>query len=242
MPPSVSVLEKEIGSKASRRQAAILQRFFKTGPGQYGAGDVFLGLKVPVQRTIAGRYANLARTDIQRLLSSPIHEFRLIALLILIEQYERAKTAAERKTAVDFYLKNTRRINNWDLVDLSAPKILGDFLFQTNASRSGRVLLLEKLVASSNLWERRIAIISTYAFIRAGRSAETFRLAERLLGDKHDLIHKAVGWMLREVGKRAGEPQLKRFLDRNLSRLPRTTLRYAIERLRPAERQRYLRA
>jgi len=228
-------ITSELKKRANPLHASILQRFFKTGPGEYGAGDIFLGLKVPVQRQIVRRYVDLDRKSIQALLDSKIHEFRLVALLILVAQYEAAKDLKSKKSIVDFYLKNTSRINNWDLVDLSVYKILGDFLLVT-----GKTKLLSELAASKNLWERRIAMIATYAFIKAGRTAEVFALAKQLLKDEHDLIHKAVGWMLREAGKRVSARELKEFLDRHYQSMPRTALRYAIERLSPSERERYL--
>jgi 3-methyladenine DNA glycosylase AlkD len=245
--PTLKRLEQEINSHANKPQAAILQRFFKTGPGQYGAGDRFLGLKVPLQREIAGKYGDLPLTDIRALLNSKIHEFRLIALMILTAQYEAAVRPADKQKIVEFYLRHSSRINNWDLVDLSAYKILGDFLLLAETVSSLKIKyqaqsFLKRLAASSNLWERRMAMVATYAFIKAGRTKEVFTIAERLLRDEHDLIHKAVGWMLREAGKRVGEAELKKFLDEYQGQLPRTALRYAIERLSPREREHYLSA
>jgi len=228
-------ITRELKKRANPLHASILQRFFKTGPGEYGAGDVFLGLKVPVQRQIVRRYIDLDRKSIQTLLDSEIHEFRLVALLILVAQYEAAKDLKSKKSIAAFYLKNTRRINNWDLVDLSVYKILGDFLLLSGESK-----ILTRLAASKNLWERRISMIATYAFIKAGRTKEVFILAKKLLKDEHDLIHKAVGWMLREAGKRVSARELKEFLDKHYHQMPRTALRYAIERLSPRERERYL--
>jgi len=229
-------LVKELKSQANAQQALNLQRFFKTGPGQYGAGDVFLGLKVPLQREIARRYMELDLKGIQTLLNSKFHEFRLVALLILIEQYQRATDLKIKGRLVDFYLQNTRRINNWDLVDLSVYKILGDYLWLVPNKKP----LLLKLAASANLWERRLAMIATYAFIQKGRSTEALQIAKQLLNDEHDLIQKAVGWMLREVGKRVAEKKLLTFLNQHAHRLPRTALRYAIERLNPEQRNYYL--
>lgn len=228
-------ITRELKKRANPLHASILQRFFKTGPGEYGSGDIFLGLKVPLQRQIVRRYADLDRKSIQTLLDSKIHEFRLVALLILVAQYEAAKDLKSKKSIVAFYLKNTQRINNWDLVDLSVYKILGDFLLL-----SGKSQILTRLAASKNLWERRISMIATYAFIKAGRTTEVFILAKQLLKDEHDLIHKAVGWMLREAGKRVSTRELKEFLDKHYRDMPRTALRYAIERLSPRERERYL--
>lgn len=232
-------LVKELKAAANKPQAAHLQRFFKTGPGQYGAGDVFLGIKVPHQRLLARKYTNLGLAEIKQLLASPFHEFRLVGLLFLVDQYEKArkdKNRARQQSIVEFYLENTDRINNWDLVDLSVYKILGDYLLDHKAPRK----ILDKLVTSKNMWERRMAMVGSYAFIRAGRVDETLRLAEKLLKDENDLIHKAVGWMLREVGKRADEQELTGFLDKHYQSMPRTALRYAIERLSPRQREHYL--
>ena len=234
--PRLEQLQKELRQNADKSQAAILQRFFKTGPGQYGAGDVFLGLRVPLQRQIAARYTDLSYPELEALLADIIHEFRLVALLILVQKYQKTATLKERKLVVDFYLSHSKCINNWDLVDLSAPKILGDYLVQ---GKRGSALLL-KMATSDNLWEKRIAMVSTYAFILDSDYNITFSVAKKLLKDKHDLIHKAVGWMLREAGKRVSEKALLKFLDDNINYLPRTTLRYAIEKLTPAQRQDYL--
>jgi len=234
--PRLEQLQKELRQNADKSQAAILQRFFKTGPGQYGSGDVFLGLRVPLQRQIAARYTDLSYPELEALLADIIHEFRLVALLILVQKYQKTATLKERKLVVDFYLSHSKCINNWDLVDLSAPKILGDYLVQ---GKRGSALLL-KMATSDNLWEKRIAMVSTYAFILDGDYNVTFSVAKKLLKDKHDLIHKAVGWMLREAGKRVSEKALLKFLDDNINYLPRTTLRYAIEKLTPAQRQDYL--
>jgi len=229
-------LIKEIKSHENKLQASGLQRFFKTGPGQYGAGDKFLGLKVPWQRLLARQYVHLSRLDVETLLESQIHEFRLIGLLILVDQYEKSATRAEKKKIVDFYLAHTAQINNWDLVDLSVYKILGDFLLAEKQAWK----VLERLAGSKNLWERRMAMVSTYAFIKSGQAAPTIRLAEKLMKDEHDLIHKAVGWMLREIGKRIDKNILIGFLDKHYSHLPRTALRYSIEHLSAREKERYL--
>jgi len=230
----VERIKRELKSRANKPQAAILRRFFKTAPGEYGAGDVFLGLPVPLQRRIALKYGDLSLAGIKELLASPIHESRLVGLLILVEQYAAAKEEKIKKNIVDFYLKNTRAINNWDLVDLSVYKILGDWFLNNDRA------VLIKLAESKNLWERRMAMVATFAFIRAGRIEETFLIAKKLLRDEHDLIHKAVGWMLREAGKRVSEPALLKFLDEHAGSMPRTALRYAIERLTPRHRERYL--
>jgi 3-methyladenine DNA glycosylase AlkD len=233
---SLKKLSQEIKSRENKPQAAGLQRFFKTGPGQYGAGDRFLGLKVPLQRLLARKYRDLPLSDIEKLLRGEFHEFRLIGLLILVEQYEKAADRGKKKELVDFYLAHTAHINNWDLVDLSVYKILGDFLVSDRKA----LAVLKKLAGSQNMWERRMAIVATYAFLKNGEAEKTLVIAKQLLADKHDLIHKAVGWMLREMGKRVSQKTLTDFLDQNRQRLPRTTLRYAIERLSPRERADYL--
>lgn len=234
--PTLKELQKEIMSCEDRAQAGILQRFFKTGPGQYGAGDRFLGLKVPLQRRLALKYEDLPLKSVEKLLESPIHEFRLIGLLILVRRYEKAVNRKAKAEIADFYLSHTAGINNWDLVDLSVYKIIGDFLLEEGKAEK----ILERLAGSKNLWERRMAMVSTYAFLKDGRPEKTIAIAEKLLADEHDLMHKAVGWMLREMGKRVGKEHLTVFLDKHRRRMPRTALRYAIERLSPRERAYYL--
>ncbi|MFA6194265.1 MAG: DNA alkylation repair protein [Patescibacteria group bacterium] len=229
-------LIKEIKSHENKLQASILQRFFKTGPSQYGEGDLFLGLKVPLQRLLARKYAYLSLKDVETLLASKIHEFRLVGLLILVDKYEKAGNRGDKKKIVDFYLDQVNRVNNWDLVDLSVYKILGDFLL----AEKNALQVLKRLAGSRNLWERRMAMVATYAFIKKGQAEKTILIAERLIKDEHDLMHKAVGWMLREMGKRIDKKILTDFLDKHYRRLPRTALRYAIERLSPRERDRYL--
>ncbi|MDD4074101.1 MAG: DNA alkylation repair protein [Candidatus Pacebacteria bacterium] len=217
---------KELQSKRDKKRAVILSRFFKTGKGEYGEGDIFLGIVVPVQRIIAKKYVDIPFRDIQRLLNSKIHEYRLTGLLILVEKKDKEKV-------FDFYLKNTKNINNWDLVDLSAPKIIGDYL--NNKKRE----ILYSLAVSDNLWERRISIVSTFSFIKNNDFKETIKIAEILLNDKHDLIQKAVGWMLREVGKRDKDIE-KDFLDKYYRNMPRTMLRYSIEKFSPKEKEFYM--
>lgn len=214
----------------------VLQRFFKTGPGQYGEGDVFWGLSVPDCRRLAKKYASLGMGEVLLLLKNEVHEVRLTALLIIIEHYQTALNLNEKKKIVNIYLKNSRYINNWDLVDLSVYKILGDYLVLSGEER----MVLDRLVISKNLWERRLAMVATYAFIKAGRVDEAYRIAEKLLNDKHDLMHKAVGWMLREAGKRGDALKLRQFLNKHIRIFPRTALRYAIENFPEKERQAYL--
>jgi 3-methyladenine DNA glycosylase AlkD len=231
-------LQREMEAVADERKARNLAWFFKTGPGEYGEGDQFLGLTVPVSRKIGLRYIHLPLTDISKLLASPIHEHRFVALEILVAQYERADET-RRQEIFDFYLQNTHRANNWDLVDTSCRYIVGEHL----VARSNllRQALLDQLASSPMLWERRIAIVSTFAFLANGETKETFRIARKLLYDKEPLIHKAVGWLLREAGK-VSRPELVRFLEKHAARMPRTTLRYAIERFPPAERKQWLQA
>jgi 3-methyladenine DNA glycosylase AlkD len=231
-PGSYRDLRRELKSLADPDRAAILQRFFKTRPGEYGEGDRFLGIPVPVQRRTALRYRDIPLRDIARLLESPIHEERLCALEILVWQYEHADEQS-REEIFNFYLANTAGINNWDLVDASAPYIVGAHL----ADRPHGILT--RLAASENIWERRIAIVSTFGLIRRGNIDVTFRIARKLLSDKHDLIHKAVGWALRETGK-ISEARLTQFLERHFDALPRTALRYAIERFPASRRKRML--
>ena len=225
-------LKSELNKLANKKQALILASFFKAGPGEYGAGDVFLGIKAPAQRSVAKKYLDLSLPGIGKLLNSKIHEHRLIALLILLKRYGQAGESSKKKF-VDFYLQNTKNINNWDLVDLSGHYILGDYLLDRPRQ------ILYQLAKSKNLWERRIAIISTFAFIRKNEFSDTLKIAEILLRDEHDLIHKAVGWMLREAGKR-DQAVLERFLRRRRKTMPRVMLRYAIEKFSQEKRKFYL--
>ncbi|OGW79935.1 MAG: DNA alkylation repair protein [Omnitrophica bacterium RIFCSPLOWO2_12_FULL_44_17] len=229
----LAALRHELKRKANPEKAAILQRFFKTGPGEYAENDIFLGIVVPEQRKIAKHYQFLSRRDVLKLIRSKIHEERLIGLLILIRQYDGGDSHVRAGIFRD-YLKHTEFINNWDLVDLSAPNIAGNFLFDRK-----NPVLLRRLARSKHLWDRRIAIISTFSFIRRGKFPETLRIAKLLLRDQHDLIHKAVGWMLREVGKRSLKTE-EDFLRRYYRRMPRTMLRYAIERFPETKRKLYL--
>ena len=219
-------------SLAEEKDAVILQRFFKTGPGEYGEGDRFRGIRVPVLRRLCREFAKAGLTEVADLLGSTWHEDRLLALLILIDLYRKADDSG-RESIYSLYCSQTARINNWDLVDISAPHIVGRHL-----SGSDRRSLC-RFAASASLWERRIAIISTFYFIRNGEFDDTLSISELLLDDPEDLIHKAVGWMLREVGKR-DRKVLEQFLERHGRRMPRIMLRYAIEKF-PAEiRQEYL--
>jgi len=226
-------IEKRLRSFASKEKAALLQRFFKTGPGQYGEGDKFLGVMVPQTRLVVKEFREAPLPEVTKLLRSPWHEERLCALLLLVSKFERGDDA-KRKKIFGLYLRNTRYINNWDLVDLSAHKIIGPYL------NGGSRALLYRLVRSKSLWERRIAVISTFHSIARSDFADSLSLAEKLLDDDHDLMHKAVGWMLREVGKK-DVSVLEGFLKKNHKKMPRTALRYAIERFPEAKRKKYLR-
>ncbi len=220
---------------ADPAKAAMLMRFFKTGRGEYAEGDRFHGVVVPKIRKIVNHHRNATREDVLDLLHSEYHEERMTALLILVEQYKRGD-ASRKKAIYRIYLTNTPHINNWDLVDVTAPRIVGDYLYGKDTSA------LTKLAFSKSVWERRIAMLSTYHFIQQGHSGEALRIAKLLLNDSHDLIHKAVGWMLREVGKRCSMESECRFLEAYAGRMPRTMLRYAIERFPEDLKSRYMRA
>ena len=224
--------ERQLRTLADPARAAGVARFFKCGPGKYGEGDRFLGLTVPQVRTVAKECRSLRLTEVRTLLDSPWHEVRLVALLILVNQYARG-AAAQQEAIYRLYLRHSRRINNWDLVDCSAGQIVGARLF------AGHRVALRKLAQSRSLWERRIAMIATFYGIRRGEFGPALQVARWLRDDPHDLIHKAVGWMLREIGKRDQRIE-ERFLDAHAAHMPRTMLRYAIERFPERRRQHYL--
>ncbi len=229
----MSKIYQELKSVSNKERAEAGAWFFKTGPGQYGEGDKFIGVTVPDQRKIAKRMQKTVfLSDLENSLTSKWHEERLTSLLILVYKYKLA-SEDQKCEIVDFYLKNTKKVNNWDLVDSSAPYILGDWLLNKDKE------ILYTLVVSDNLWERRISIITTLNFIRNGQLEDTIKLSEQLLEDNHDLIHKAVGWCLREVGKK-DEEVLLAFLNKFTLKMPRTMLRYAIERLPEDKRKHYL--
>jgi 3-methyladenine DNA glycosylase AlkD len=228
----LSRLKSDLSALSDPVRAKNLSWFFKTGVGKYGEGDVFLGIPVPMQRKIAKKYVDLPLVDVQELLSSKNHEYRLTALLILVLKYQKADMQGKEEI-FRFYLANTRNINNWDLVDLSAPKIVGDYL--VNKERS----VLYRFAASDNLWERRIAVLSTFRFIANSDFEDAIAIAVLLLHDKHDLIHKAVGWALREIGKR-NQIAEEQFLRKYFMEMPRTMLRYAIEKFDENKREFYL--
>ena len=229
---TLSQLRNELKKLGSPTRAFHSQRFFKTGPGEYGEGDVFLGLSVPEQRMIVKNYSSLTIFDIQKLLNSKIHEYRLVGLLILVGKYTQGDLD-EKKRIYHFYLKNTKNINNWDLVDVTCPNIVGEYLLDKPRH------ILYTLVKSKLLWDRRIAVLATFAFIRQNDFSDLYRLSSILLKDEHDLIHKAVGWMLREGGKR-DQKKLEAFLNKYSKQMPRTMLRYAIERFSDSKRKYYM--
>ena len=225
-------VRKELRKHASPEKAKVLQRFFRTGPGDYGEGDIFLGLKVPETRVVAKKFSSLSLPEVEKLLESGFHEERLAALLILVQKFSEGSDE-EKKRIFDFYLGHSSRVNNWDLVDLSADKIAGEYLFGKDKA------VLRRLAGSNGLWERRISIVATYAFIKKNSFDDTLAISGLLLRDKHDLIHKAVGWMLREVGKRNQSIE-EEFLEKHYRGMPRTMLRYAIERFSEKKRKAYL--
>ena len=218
----VEKIKKELKNLADPQQAVVAQGFFKTGKGQYAHGDIFLGIKVPVLRKTAGKYNDLSLPAIKKFLQASIHEYRFFALVLLVNRFSSCDDSG-RKKIVDFYLENKNYVNNWDLVDMSAHAILGRWLMNRDKD------ILYRLAGSLRLWDRRIAVISTFYFIKNNYYQETLNIAEILLNDKEDLIHKAAGWMLREVGKRDMNAE-EHFLKQNYSHMPRTMLRYAIEK------------
>jgi len=233
---SAASVIKELKTLAKPQRVEALQRFYKTSPGEYGEGDLFLGISVPVTRSVAAEHKDLLLSEIEKLLGSPFHEVRLCALIILVNQYKKLKNRSDKKKSFELYLRQLKlgSINNWDLIDVSAPTI-GDYLMDHELSQK----TLIKLAKSKSLWERRASILFTFAFIRSGEFDQTIFISRLLLSDEHDLIHKATGWMLREVGKR--EPKLLRgFLKEHAQEMPRTMLRYAIEKLPENERKKWL--
>lgn len=218
---------------AQREKAVVLAQFFKTGPGEYGAGDKFMGVVVPAQRRVARQFQDVPLSELARLLKSPWHEERLTSLLILVDQHSRGEKKLKNRLH-HFYLAHSKYINNWDLVDLTAHSLIGPHV------DPDQPILLDRLARSSSIWERRMAIVSTFYFIKQGIPGPTLLVADRLVGDRHDLIHKAVGWMLREVGKRCSVRAERDFLDRTAAAMPRTMLRYSIERFPVALRRHYM--
>lgn len=229
---SLKKIKTELNRLKDKKRAETLQRFFKTGPGEYGEGDRFFGIPVPMLRKLVKTYGQTPMQDVQTLLQSPVHEARLLALLFLVDRYRRGDSGLKQEIYM-LYLNNTAWINNWDLVDLSAHHIVGDYLLDKNR----RTLYV--LAGSQVLWERRIAIIATYCYIRHNQFEDTLGISDLLIRDTEDLIHKAVGWMLREVGKKDLRAE-ERFLKTRYRNMPRTMLRYAIEKLPEVRRQKYL--
>ncbi|HTI22464.1 MAG TPA: DNA alkylation repair protein [Kutzneria sp.] len=229
---TAATVSNALAAVADPDSIAAKQRFFRTGPGEYGEGDRFLGVSVPDQRRVARSYKMLALHEIRTLLTTGAHEERLTALFILVLRFAKADETL-RGEIVDLYLAHTAFVNNWDLVDSSACQLLGEWLVDRDRS------VLDRLAGSESLWERRIAVIATFAFIRRGDQEWTLRIADRLVADRHDLIHKAVGWMLREVGNRDRDAEVT-WLIRHQRTMPRTMLRYAIEKFAPAERRAFL--
>jgi 3-methyladenine DNA glycosylase AlkD len=225
-------ITKRLEALADKEKSKVLQGFFKTGPGQYGEGDIFLGITVPVLRKFAKELQGVSVNDAKSLLKSAIHEERLLAILLLVQAYSLGSDSL-KKNIYTFYLKSTKYINNWDLVDLSAPKIVGNYL--QDKSRKPLVMLAR----SRDLWKKRIAILATFHFIKQSEYSDTLKISDLLIGDEHDLIHKAVGWMLREVGKRDLRTE-EQYLRRRYKKMPRTMLRYAIERFPEFKRQQYM--
>ncbi len=234
-PPGRKELESDIAAFGTKEKAAGCARFFKTGPGEYGAGDVFIGITIPELRGVVGRYADLPLAEVERLLQASEHEYRMAALLLLVARFRRGDAAA-RKNIYALYLRHVRWVNNWDLVDARAEHIVGVWL----DGRREKTAVLTKLARSPLVWKRRIAMLATFHSIKARRADDALVVAELLLKDPHDLMHKAVGWMLREVGKRCSVAALEGFLARHYRTMPRTMLRYAIERFPEPLRRGYL--
>lgn len=226
-------VKKALAKLAKNSKAQGSARFFKTGPGEYAEGDLFIDVSVPAQRKVAREFKNLELEEISKLLASSIHEHRATGLMILVEQFKAAGEETKKKL-LKYYLSKSAAVNNWDLVDMTAANIVGAWLVISKDFD-----LLDKLAASKNMWQRRIAMVATWALIREKKLEHTFRLAEKFLMESHDLMHKAVGWMLREAGKR-DEKALRKFLDRHVTKMPRTMLRYAIEKFAASDRADYL--
>jgi 3-methyladenine DNA glycosylase AlkD len=227
---SLQNFKSDINKLKNPKKAKLLQRYFKTGKGEYADGDVFIGITVPELRKIAKKYYGFDMKQLGELIQSKIHEYRMIALFILTHKYA---TTNHKKIITHFYLKNAKYINNWDLVDLSAPRILGTHLLDKNRK------IIYQLAKSDNIWEKRIAVLATFMFIKHNDFKDSLKIAEILLKDKHDLIHKAVGWMLREIGKR-NQAVEEQFLKKHCKAMPRTMLRYAIEKFPDEKRKFYL--
>lgn len=232
---NIGVLKAELSAQASPEKAQACRRFFKTGEGEYGAGDRFIGVTMPEQRRIAKKFYGLPGRALEKLLHDPVHECRMTALIILVQQFRKAGKG-QQEEIYELYLRNTQHINNWDLVDASAEFIVGPWL----EDKSEKMQVLQELARSQSLWERRIAMLSTFAYIKKGQPGPALKVAQWLLGDEQDLIQKAVGWMLREIGKRCSAEVEESFLKKYYRQMPRTMLRYALEHFPEEKRQAYL--
>lgn len=237
---TASQIKSSLLSFATSARAKTNALFFKTGKGQYGEGDFFVGVSVPQVRGVVKEVSlDIPLTEVQKLLKDRIHEVRLCALLILVKLFQKVQTKNDKKRIFDFYTKHTKFINNWDLVDTSAHIIVGQYI-SLYMEHEERISFIDKYIASRSLWENRIIVVATFYQIKKGNEKMIFYVAERLLSHTHDLMHKAIGWMLREVGKNTGEKVLRSFLDKHIQKIPRTTLRYAIERFPETIRKKYL--
>ncbi|TXI33057.1 MAG: DNA alkylation repair protein [Niabella sp.] len=232
-----NLITKELQKLSNPLRAQSVSRFFKTKPGQYGENEIFIGITTPQMRDLVKKYKAIVQPDeIQKLIEDKIHEYRMLAVNLITSKYIEAKTIELKKFWYDFYLSNLKHVNNWDLVDSSASAIVGDYIH----NHSKNFDILKKLSDSKNLWEKRVAIVSTNYLINKKSSGQTYKLAEKFLDETHDLMHKACGWMLRECGKKVSESELKEFLTKYKKSMPRTMLRYAIEKFSPDERKKFL--
>lgn len=234
-------IKAELKALADKDRAMLCSYYFKTGEGEYGEGDIFYGITVPTLRQVAKKYIEIELEEIEDLLSHKVHEIRFIAAVLLTEKYKRARNLSEKAKIAKFYQNHLERFNNWDLIDVSAHKILGSYLSELlRDKQKDSLIVLKKLAKSSNIWRRRAAIVSTFSFIKQKNCKPTLIISDILMSDSHDLIHKANGWMLREVGKNCSQAVLLNYLDRNYKQMPRVMLRYAIERLPENKRKHYL--
>ena len=227
-------IKKDLRALANPKKAHFLKRYFKTGYGEYAEGDVFLGINVPNTRKVAEKYLNLSLSDLEILIKSKVHEERQVCLMILVGKYKKATSEKEKKSIYTFYLRHRKYINNWDLVDLSAENIIGPYLQDKDK------IILTKLANSKSIWDRRIAMLATFHYIKQGKSYDAIKIATILIEDNHDLIQKAGGWMLREIGKRCSEDTEEEFFKKYYKRMPRTMIRYAIERFPEGKRKKFL--
>jgi 3-methyladenine DNA glycosylase AlkD len=234
VPRNLKPAQVELRRYASAKRAEVCARFFKTGPGEYGFGDIFIGVTVPDTRVVSRKYLHIDFNEISEILDSEIHEDRLLGLLVVVEKYKKARTEPEKTKILRFYLNHRDRINNWDLVDVTVHKVLGEYAWEFSDLKQ-----IEKLSNSKRHWDKRMAMISTFAFIRRGKVDLAFKLAKKFLGESEDLMHKATGWMLREAGKKDAK-RLRDFVQTYGKKMPRTMLRYAIEKFPETERKKVL--